>query len=284
MDGTIEVTDGRTVGFATYGRTDGIPVIWCHGGPGSRLDPVHRNVEAAGAGLLLIGIDRPGYGMSTPLPGRTIADWIPDAMAVADELGVDQFVAVGESTGGAYALAIAALVPDRLLGVVACCSLTDMRCAEARATMSHPHCHALWDAPDRQSAMVAAIDAHGVEGSKMTGDGLSEALAPSDVALFQGPLWAEQARAVFPAMFAQGQEGYTDDRLADSGGWDSFDVAEITCPVTVLHGEMDRMCNVLNARHTAEIVPNAHLALFEELGHFSIEAELVPTICRLLTG
>lgn len=284
MDGTIDVGDGRTVGFATFGRPDGTPVLWCHGGPGSRLDPVHRDAEAASAGLLLIGIDRPGYGASTPLPGRTIADWIPDATAVADALGVDRFVAVGESTGGAYALALAALVPDRLLGVVACCSLTDMRCQEARATMSHPHCHALWDAPDRQSAMAAAIDAHGLTGSKLTGDGLREALAPSDVALFRDPVWAEQARAPFTAMFAQGQEGYTDDRLADGGGWESFDVIEITCPVTVLHGEMDRMCHVANAHHTAQIVPHARLALYEDLGHFSIEIELVSTVKDLLTG
>ncbi len=284
MDGTVKANDGRTIGFATYGRPDGIPVLWCHGGPGSRLDPVHRDGEAASADLLLVGIDRPGYGMSTPLPGRTIADWIPDATAVADALGMDTFVAVGESTGGAYALALAALLPDRLLGVVACCSLTDMRCDEARATMSRPHCHALWDAPDRASAMVAAQNAQGVGGSKMTSDGLKEALAPSDVALFRDLLWVEQTRGPFAAMFAQGQVGYTDDRLADGGGWDSFDVTEITCPVTVLHGQMDRMCPVRNAHHTAEIVPHARLALYEDLGHFSIEIELIPTISALLTG
>jgi pimeloyl-ACP methyl ester carboxylesterase len=282
VEDTIELEDGRTVAFATFGSPDGIPVIWCHGGPGSRLDPIHRDAEAARAGLLLVGVDRPGYGLSTPLPGRTIADWVPDAVAVANELELDQFVAIGESTGGAYALALAALVPDRALGVVACCSLTDMRYEAARTTMSRPHCHAVWDASDRQSAIAAAVEAHGVGGSKMTGDGLREALAPSDVVLFQNPVWAEQAMAVFPAMFEQGLVGYTDDRLADGGGWDSFDVTAITCPVTVLHGEMDRMCDVLNARHTAELVPNSRLVLYEDLGHFSIEAKLLPAISELL--
>ena len=70
------------------------------------MEPAHLGDEAAEAGLLLIGIDRPGYGMSTPCPGRTIAGWVPDALAVADELGTTKFVAVGESTGGAYALAL----------------------------------------------------------------------------------------------------------------------------------------------------------------------------------
>lgn len=85
MDSTIEVVDGRSVGFATYGRPGGSAVVWCHGGPGSRMEPAHLAYEAAEAGLLLIGINRPGYGMSTPCPGRTIAGWVPDALAVTDE-------------------------------------------------------------------------------------------------------------------------------------------------------------------------------------------------------
>lgn len=283
MDATIELADGRPVGFATYGRPDGTAVLWCHGGPGSRMEPAHLGAEAAAAGLLLIGIDRPGYGNSAPDPGRTIAGWVPDALTVADELGAGRFVAVGESTGGAYALALAALVPDRVLGAVACCAMTDMRWQQARCTMSRAHCHAVWDAPDRVSALAAAVDAHGEDGSKLKGGGMSEALAPSDAALFRDPVWNREAMAAFPAMFTHGLEGYTDDRLADGGGWVTFDVTTITCPVTVLHGEMDKMCHVVNARHTAEIVPNARLVLHSDLGHFSITTKLIPTISDLLT-
>lgn len=248
MDGAIELADGRMIGYATYGHSRGTPVIWCHRGQ------ANRDAEAERAGLLLTGVDRPGYGVSTPLPGRTIADWIPHAVAVADELGVDRFVAIGESTGGAYSLALASLVPDPLLGVVACCAMTDMRCTEARSTMSRPHCHAVWDAPDRPTALAAAVDSHGEGGSKMTGGGMNTALAPSDVALFQDPTWAAETKITLPAMFAQGLEGYTDDRLADGGGWVTFDVTSIDCPVTVLHSGMDRICNVIHAHHTAEIV------------------------------
>jgi pimeloyl-ACP methyl ester carboxylesterase len=270
------------VGFATYGRRDGTAVVWCHGGPGSRLEPAHLAADAAEAGLLLVGIDRPGYGMSTPCPGRTIAGWVPDALAVTDKLGIAEFVAVGESTGGAYALALAAVAPDRVLGVVACCSMTDMRHEAARRTMSQSHCHAVWNSSDRASAIAAAVDAHGEDGSKMKGAGLAEALSPSDVALFRDPVWMSHAMAAFPAMFAHGLEGYADDRLADGGGWVTFDVASIHCPVTVLHGEMDKMCHVINAHHTAEIVPEARLALYEDLGHFSIVTKLIPTIRDLL--
>lgn len=36
---TLTMTDGRTVGFADSGPTDGRPIVGCHGGPGSRLEP-----------------------------------------------------------------------------------------------------------------------------------------------------------------------------------------------------------------------------------------------------
>ena len=31
-----------------------------------------------------IGIDRPGYGLSSLRPGRSIADFVPDGLAVVD--------------------------------------------------------------------------------------------------------------------------------------------------------------------------------------------------------
>src|SRR3954462_5254137 len=104
---SLRVAGDRTVGVSDFGPPDGDAVLWCHGGPGSRLEPAYVADAAAASGFRLIGIDRPGYGNSDPQPGRTIAGWIPDALAVADHLDVERFFAVGLSTGGAYALALA---------------------------------------------------------------------------------------------------------------------------------------------------------------------------------
>ena len=94
-DQTIGLASGRTVGFADYGIPGATAVLWCHGGPGSRLEPAYLRRVASEAGLRIIGIDRPGYGLSTPQPGRTIAGWVPEALAVADHLGIGPFAAVG---------------------------------------------------------------------------------------------------------------------------------------------------------------------------------------------
>ena len=135
--------------------------------------------------------------------------------------------------------------------------------------MSRPHVQAVWEAPDRAAALAAATDAHGEDGSTMRGE-ITGVLPPSDLALFGDPAWMKQANAGFTAMACR---GYTDDRLADGGGWVTFDVRSIRCPVTVLHGGSDRMVDVIHAHHTAEVVPGAELVIFDDYGHFSIVNE-----------
>ncbi|HVT78287.1 MAG TPA: alpha/beta hydrolase, partial [Acidimicrobiales bacterium] len=271
-DTTLEMPDGRTLGYADYGSADGVPVLWFHGGPGSRLEPKGVSAEAAALGLRLIGLDRPGYGLSTPRPGRTIASVVPDALAVADALGVEQFFAVGVSTGGAYALATASIAPDRVRGVVACCALTDLRNTEVKQQMvAMTDWSKIFDASSRDEALALAVDQFGEDGSKLADPTAmaeqSISLAPQDEKLFADPTYLVGMLEGLPPMFAWGVEGYADDRLADGPGWGSFDVEAVRCPVVVLHGSADTICPVVNAHATAAIVPGAWLRLTPDDGH-----------------
>ena len=191
-------------------------------------------------------------------------------LAANNPLDLERFELVSISTGGGFALAVAAQAPERVSGAVICCSMTDMRHEPARSLMSRPHDHAVWDAPDRDRALAAAIASHGIDGSKIIESAEGPPLAPSDLAMLNSP-WGRHFMAAMPTMFAHGVQGYTDDRLADNHGWTAFNVADIVCPVIVLHGTADVMVDPLNARRTAAIVPGARLRLIEGLGHFSIE-------------
>ncbi|HVJ98557.1 MAG TPA: alpha/beta hydrolase, partial [Acidimicrobiia bacterium] len=282
-DSTFQARDGRQIGFADYGPEGGTPVLWCHGGPGSRYEPAWIVPDAVAAGLRIIAIDRPGYGLSTPHPGRTIADGADDVLQLADHVSVDRFVSVGVSTGGAYALATACRAPERVRGVVMCCAVTDMSWAPGRATMHGPQVHAVWDAPDRDAAIAAAIDAYGDGFGKLLDGGMATVLAPSDAEIFTDPAWMAAAMHGFPAMSTHGMQGYADDRRADGRGWVDFDVDATQCPVTVLHGTDDLLTTALHARHTADVVPHARLVLIENAGHFSIERHIVEQIRALLT-
>ncbi len=281
MKERIELADGRSVGFADFGPPQATAVLCCHGGPGSRLGPRGWAAAARDRRLRLIGIDRPGYGLSTPLPGRTIGSWASDALAVMDHLEIDRFVAVGTSTGGAYALALAALAPGRAIAAVVCCGLSDLRWSEGKAMTTVNRMGDMWDA-DRETALAIATEVLGEDGSKMGTAMDNVGLTPADLALVRDPAWLARWTAEFPEMFAQGVIGFADDRRADGAGWGSFDVSAIRCPVIVLHGGGDTGVPVAHAHHTAALVPGADLRIFEHHGHFSISTEVLPAVCELL--
>jgi pimeloyl-ACP methyl ester carboxylesterase len=278
----LTMPDGRVVGFAEYGVRGGTPVIWCHGGPGCRREPEYFSDAAAEAGLRIVGIDRPGYGLSTPQPERTIGGWATDAFAVADRLGIERFATVGVSTGGAYALALAALAPDRVLATLACCAVTDMRWAEGRAMMPLPR--QIWDAPNREAALAIVTAQLGAHGENVSNSMNVMPLAASDTALFAVPEWARNWSSMVAEWFTYGVDGYTDDRIADGAGWHTFDVRRIACPVAVVHGTSDTLAPVEHAHYTQRIVPGAVLDTREGLGHFSILPEVVPALSALLRG
>jgi pimeloyl-ACP methyl ester carboxylesterase len=92
------------------GRT----VVLCHPAPGSGdFDP---DPEATAArGVTLLGVDRPGYGDSGPVPPGQWAsvDGAADDLAeVLDTLGAGRVGVAGWSAGGRVALALAARRPD----------------------------------------------------------------------------------------------------------------------------------------------------------------------------
>jgi pimeloyl-ACP methyl ester carboxylesterase len=75
VDTTMTLPDGRTLAYTEIGALDGPVAFYFHGAPGSRLELVALDGAFADVGVRLITADRPGYGGSTPLRGRTTADW-----------------------------------------------------------------------------------------------------------------------------------------------------------------------------------------------------------------
>ena len=103
-EGTAKASDGRTLAFVQRGAPDGVPVIVCHGTPGSRRarHPDPQMYERHG--VKMVAYDRPGYGGSDPKIGRSVADAASDIAAIADQLGFDRFAVVGGSGGAPHAL------------------------------------------------------------------------------------------------------------------------------------------------------------------------------------
>lgn len=118
---TIKLRDGRSLGYARYGNPEGRPIFHFHGWPSSRLDAQVFAGVAAKFGVHLIGVDRPGMGLSDFQPGRHILDWPDEVVELADALGIARFGVQGMSGGGPYASVCAHKIPDRLTacGIIA---------------------------------------------------------------------------------------------------------------------------------------------------------------------
>src|SRR5205809_4638333 len=115
--GTAATPDGRTLAYVERGAADGVPVLVNHGTPGSRLSRHPDKELYERHGVRMIAYDRPGYGLSDPHPGRSVADAASDIGAIADNLGLDRFAVVGGSGGAPHALACGALLGDRVVRV-----------------------------------------------------------------------------------------------------------------------------------------------------------------------
>lgn len=121
-EGTVRLADGRVLGYGEHGAADGSTVLYFHGVPGSRhlrMDPA----AVSASGVRLITVERPGYGLSDPKPGRTLADFATDVAELADKLGLERFAVAGASAGAPYALAVGLGLPGDVTGVVLICGL-----------------------------------------------------------------------------------------------------------------------------------------------------------------
>ncbi|MGH8915091.1 MAG: alpha/beta fold hydrolase, partial [Acidimicrobiia bacterium] len=114
---TLTLGDGRLLAWEEAGDPDGAPILFCHGSPGSRLQ--RRVFMNDLSGVRMITPDRPGCGRSDYQPGRRIGDWVEDATALVEHLGLSELGVLGFSGGTPYAIAAAASdLPIRALGIV----------------------------------------------------------------------------------------------------------------------------------------------------------------------
>src|SRR3990172_1314809 len=104
----VRLPDGRKLAYAEFGPPDGHPVLYFHGAPSSRLEPLFLgDAELVRLGLRVIAPDRPGMGGSDFQPGRGFSHWPADVVALADALGLGKFGVFGVSGGGGYVSACA---------------------------------------------------------------------------------------------------------------------------------------------------------------------------------
>ena len=257
-DQLLELDDGRTIGYATWGDSEGTPVFIGHGTPGSRLDRnpglddplwVHRQR------LRFVGVDRPGYGYSDPWPEASLLDCAGDFVRVADHLGLERFWALGVSGGAPYVIALGVLAPERV-GRVALVSGADVG----------------MDEEETQEELVAELG----EEARMLRDapdewyaGFVAEVTEVDRRVLERPEVRATAIEMFQEAVRQGAVGWVDDVVRLGRPW-SFRLDEVVTDVRFHHGEEDANVPPEHAKELAERIPTSRLRLYPGEGHISI--------------
>jgi len=269
----LTLPDGRQLGYIELGRPDGIPVFYNHGFPASRLEARLVEAEATKLGVRLIAADRPGFGHSSPQPGRTLNDWPADIADLADHLGLPFFAMLGVSGGGPATLACACRLKDRLTAVTLACSLGPVADPELLRQMHWPARYSFGMASSAPcfSRFLFGTCIGPLLGRypALTVRLLTVAAPQADAAVLQDPTIRQKLADSMQEAFRQGGYGPTEELALLANPW-PFDVAEIKLPVEIWHGRLDatvpfRHCEVLAVRLAA-----ARCREFLLDGHFSM--------------
>jgi pimeloyl-ACP methyl ester carboxylesterase len=239
-------------------------LFFLHGAPGGRLLR-HVGGEYERARLRVITYDRPGYGRSTRLPGRSVADAVEDMARIADSLGLGSFGVAGVSSGGPYALAVAALLPDR---VTRCATIVAGAPYDAEGLD-------FFDGMDEATradwqATVAGGEDHLLEDYKAVLGSLDSFEAePGDLP----PEVHRMLVAAFRDGLAAGPGGYVDDNLAVVRPW-GFGIGEVAAPTRVMLAGQDSTVPAAHGEWLVQQLPHGEL-VWVDGGHFGprLEAE-----------
>jgi pimeloyl-ACP methyl ester carboxylesterase len=114
---TVTADDGTAIAYETYGPSDGTPLVFLHGTPGSRLLGGVFEDHAHDAGVRVIAPDRSGYGRSGVPDEFSLERGASALESLLDALCVERAPVVAFSGGAPHALATAVSMPARITGV-----------------------------------------------------------------------------------------------------------------------------------------------------------------------
>jgi len=273
--------DGRELTFAEWGDPAGYPVFYLHGTPESRLSRYPDEGLIRSARTRMVTYDRPGYGGSDRHRGRTIAACADDVAAIAHALGITRFSVAGGSGGGPHALAVAALLGDRvhraacIVGVAPYTALGE----EFFAGMDPQNVTEFGWALQGEERLAAELD--GLAKQKVRNAAAGGALLhdhfdlpEADRAVMARADFAEVTRQSIVEAFRNGPAGWVDDDLALVMPW-GFDPAAITVPTQVWYASNDVLVPPRHGEWIAAAVPGA-IVRRTDLGHMGDpDADLV---------
>jgi pimeloyl-ACP methyl ester carboxylesterase len=235
----------------------------------------------------LIGIERPGTGLSSKHRHRRMLDWAVDVEGFLDVQDVDRFAVVGLSGGGPFVLACAAHLPSRMVAGAVLGGIGPTRGTEAAPGYT------------RVLPPFEPILSH-LSGA--AGEVVSFVLRPLTTTV-SGPAFALYANVISPECdrpvlkrpdmkeaflydltiaARTGVRAAINDLVLFGRDW-GFRLSEIRVPIRFWHGDADMIVPLSHGVHQAGLVPDSGLTVVPGGGHFS-GYETVEEVFHTLLG
>lgn len=230
----------------------GAPVLMIHGsGPGvSAWANWRLTIPELAKNNRVIAPDMAGFGYSDRPEGvrYDLDTWVGQAVGLLDALGIEQASVVGNSFGGALALALAIRYPQRVKRLVLMGSVG----VPFPITQG---LDAVWGYQPSVENMRALLDIFAYD-RHLVNDELAQMRYQASVQ----PGFQESFSAMFPAPRQKGV-----DMLASR----LEDIRRLAHQTLVVHGREDKVIPLANSYALLDAIPNAQLHVFGKCGHWT---------------
>jgi 2-hydroxy-6-oxo-octa-2,4-dienoate hydrolase len=252
---SIEQAKGRSIqaaGLATnyHEMGEGTPVLMLHGsGAGvSAWENWQHVMPAFAEQYRVIAPDIVGFGLTErpAEPKFNIKVWVQHFLGILDALGIEKAHVVGNSFGGALAMATAISNPHRINKLV----LMGTPAGE----FDRVNRSSSWNYEPSEASMRDLLLGFPHDPSFVTDEMVQ--------ARYQMTLQSDTA---YRKLFAKPEEGQTTTRAK---GIPEKDLTQIQHPVLVLHGREDSVVPMECGLRIATHCPNAEMHLFGHCGHW----------------
>lgn len=266
----IRMQDGRWLYFSDSGDPLGYPVILMHGIAGSRHLRHPDDALLLQEGIRLIIPERPGSGDSDPLPGREVGDWPQDIAALTAHLGVGRFSVLGYSAGTAYALAVAAALPERVQTVhivAAMPPIEDIKDLRAYNSVFRMALIVAKFTPSLLPVLMRIMIKDIRENVYHYLESLLLDAPELDRQVLGNPRLRASITVGLRASVRRGEYEVAQEVMLAAREW-RVDMGKVTMPVQLWHGDRDPLVSSSGAEKLVRLLPDARLLFIPGAGHY----------------
>lgn len=284
----LNLSDGRKLTYFDNEIESHQTLLFHHGTPGTGALWQTWLDAAAERGIRAVSYTKAGYVGSDKAPARKVADASKDSLELLDALAIEQFVSVGWSGGGPFALhstfaagclgadLVAGVGPFHQMGEEFLIGLSEAETMETlnrvTASLESAYEAALVELANIEQQWTAETWSAGSKASPNYSE--FEKLYES----FNSFALPALLNAVVPDL-----SGYAYDNHLILTDW-GFEVRDVAKPVSIWNGTLDKLVSVKHATWLNERIPGSKLHILDGQNHISVMVEAMNKVLDSAIG